>query len=49
VWWFIPVISALWRLRQEDHEFEAILGYIARETVLTDKTPKRPFASFKKK
>jgi hypothetical protein len=29
-WWHMPVIPALGRLRQEDHEFEAILGYTAR-------------------
>jgi hypothetical protein len=29
-WWHIPVIPALERLRQDDHEFEANLGYIAR-------------------
>jgi hypothetical protein len=29
-WWYIPVISALWRQRQEDGEYEAKLGYIAR-------------------
>jgi hypothetical protein len=27
-WWFMPVILALERLRQENHEFESILGYI---------------------
>jgi hypothetical protein len=26
----MPVIPALWRLRQANHEFEAILGYIER-------------------
>jgi hypothetical protein len=26
----LHVIPALWRLRQEDHEFKAGLGYIAR-------------------
>jgi hypothetical protein len=26
----VPVILALWRLRQEDHEFKANLDYIAR-------------------
>jgi hypothetical protein len=30
VWWFTPVILALGRLKQEDHEFEASLGYIER-------------------
>jgi hypothetical protein len=29
-WWFMPVISALRRLRQEDHEFKASLGYTVR-------------------
>jgi hypothetical protein len=27
-WWCTPVIPALRRLRQEDHEFKASLGYI---------------------
>jgi hypothetical protein len=30
VWWLKPVISALRRLRQEDHKFEVSLGYTAR-------------------
>jgi hypothetical protein len=29
-WWHISVIPAARRLRQEDPEFKAILGYIAR-------------------
>jgi hypothetical protein len=42
LWGHIAVISGLWRLKQEDHEFEASLGYIVtsktacihRETLL---------------
>jgi hypothetical protein len=30
VWWCTAVIPALGRLREEDHEFKAILGCIAR-------------------
>jgi hypothetical protein len=30
MWWCIPVISALGRLRQEKREFKAHLGYIVR-------------------
>jgi hypothetical protein len=30
VWWLTPVIPALRGLRQENQEFEASLGYIAR-------------------
>jgi hypothetical protein len=29
VWWCTPIIPALERLRQKDHEFKASLGYIA--------------------
>jgi hypothetical protein len=28
VWWYMSVISALWRLRQKDHKFKANLDYI---------------------
>jgi hypothetical protein len=28
--WYTPLIPALKRLKQEDHEFEASLGYKAR-------------------
>jgi hypothetical protein len=27
-WWFTPLISALRRQKQEDHEFGASLGYM---------------------
>jgi hypothetical protein len=30
VWWYMPVIPALGRCKQEDCEFEASLGCIAR-------------------
>jgi hypothetical protein len=30
VWWFTPVIPALRRLRQDNHEFKVILGYVTR-------------------
>jgi hypothetical protein len=26
VWWYVPVISAVGRLRQKDHKFKASLG-----------------------
>jgi hypothetical protein len=29
-WWFRAVISAFVGLRQEDHEFQASMGYIVR-------------------
>jgi DNA-binding HxlR family transcriptional regulator len=29
-WWYMLIISALKRMRQEDREFEASLGYISR-------------------
>jgi hypothetical protein len=28
MWWYPPIIPALWRLRQEDNEFEASLDYM---------------------
>jgi hypothetical protein len=30
MWWCVPVILAFERWRQEDHELEAIQGYIVR-------------------
>jgi hypothetical protein len=29
-WWYTPLIPALGKLRQDSHEFQASLGYIAR-------------------
>jgi hypothetical protein len=29
-WWYTPVIPALRSWRQEDHKFQAIMGYITR-------------------
>jgi hypothetical protein len=29
-WWYMPMSPAFWRLRQEDHEFKASLGYIGK-------------------
>jgi hypothetical protein len=44
VWWYMPVIPALWRLRQEYLEFEASLGCTGRPCLKpnkqTKKTPK---------
>jgi hypothetical protein len=30
VWWYMSTILTIKRLRQEDHEFKATLGYIAK-------------------
>jgi hypothetical protein len=29
-WWYMPVIPALRKLKKEDLQFEASLGYVAR-------------------
>lgn len=39
VWWHAPIISALGRLRQEDHGFEASLSYKVRPYVQQEHGP----------
>jgi hypothetical protein len=41
-WWFMSIILALERWRQEDHEFKASLGYHS-ETLFQNKTNKGHF------
>jgi hypothetical protein len=43
-WWFMPIIPAVGRLRQEDHEFQASLGVIARSRLKTIKVGNNPVA-----
>jgi hypothetical protein len=33
VWWFMPVIPVAGKLKQENHKFKAILGYIVRPCI----------------
>jgi hypothetical protein len=40
VWWYIPVIPALGRLRKEDEEFESSLGYIVRPALAKERKRK---------
>jgi hypothetical protein len=35
MWWYTPIIPKRRRLKQEDHEFEASLGYIVRSCLKT--------------
>jgi hypothetical protein len=41
VLWYRPVIPALGRKRQEDHEFQASLGYTVRSCVKNSKSRRR--------
>jgi hypothetical protein len=45
VWGFTPVVSALERLRQENHEFKASLGY---KDPISKKTRRKKRHSYKK-
>jgi hypothetical protein len=47
VWWYMSVISAPGRVRQEDYEFKARLGYIVSSG--TARLDKRGFVSKKKR
>jgi hypothetical protein len=41
VWWHMPIIPALGRLRQKDSEFEVILDYIVRTCLKKNKKRKK--------
>jgi hypothetical protein len=38
IWWYIPVIPALRRLRQKDHNFKASLGQTVKPCLKNNKT-----------
>jgi hypothetical protein len=40
-WWHMPIIPALGRLKQEDHKFEASLGYIVRSCLKKKKNKRK--------
>jgi hypothetical protein len=43
VWWDIPVILALKRLRQEDLKFESSLGYAVNSCLKNKTTPTQKY------
>jgi hypothetical protein len=49
VWWLMPVVLPLQRLRQEDPEFHASVGYVARPCVKAkqNKTKKGCYLKYK--
>jgi hypothetical protein len=38
MWWFMPIIPALRRVRQKDHKFKASLGHTVRQCFKQNKT-----------
>lgn len=41
VWWHMPIIPVLKRLRQKDHKLETSLGYIVRSCYLSPNPRKK--------
>lgn len=46
VWWFIPVITALWRMRQEDCKTKASPGCVASLDLKQNKNKKETTGEF---